>query len=135
VNCLPLRISLSFLVELVGACNLIYIAASYCIFSFYYYFCLSSAISHLLQFWVPNYFYGYLYCRMYDTQKDTLTFTAVDQFLPDQVYYHGCLKSFLQITKWKGSEVGYFELKQESVSVFSIVFSPSGTAFTLFSLP
>jgi hypothetical protein len=71
---------------------------------------------------------------VYDTQKDTLTFTAVDKFLPDQVYYHGCLKSFLQITKWKGSEVGYFELKQESVSVFSIVFSPSGTAFTLFSL-
>uniref|UniRef100_A0A804UDL2 HAD-superfamily hydrolase subfamily IG 5'-nucleotidase n=1 Tax=Zea mays TaxID=4577 RepID=A0A804UDL2_MAIZE len=46
--------------------------------------------------------------RVYDTQKDTLTFTAVDKFLPDQVYYHGCLKSFLQITKWKGSEVIYF---------------------------
>ncbi|RCV11741.1 hypothetical protein SETIT_2G210600v2 [Setaria italica] len=42
--------------------------------------------------------------RVYDTQKDTLAFTAVDKFLPDQVYYHGCLKSFLQITKWRGPE-------------------------------
>ncbi|PVH64447.1 hypothetical protein PAHAL_2G270200 [Panicum hallii] len=46
--------------------------------------------------------------RVYDTQKDTLAFTAVDKFLPDQVYYHGCLKSFLQITKWRGPEVIYF---------------------------
>jgi len=86
---------------------------------------------------------------VYDTQKDTLAFTAVDKFLPDQVYYNGCLKSFLQITKWRGPEVGYFELKEESISVlcilnclkeesisvFSIVFCPSDTAFTLFSLP
>ncbi|KAM0943377.1 putative 5'-nucleotidase [Dioscorea sansibarensis] len=46
--------------------------------------------------------------RCYDIQKDTLAFTAVDKFLPDQVYYHGCLKSFLQITKWNGPEVIYF---------------------------
>ncbi|CAL5081534.1 unnamed protein product [Urochloa decumbens] len=46
--------------------------------------------------------------RVYDTQKDTLAFTAVDKFLPDQVYYNGCLKSFLQITKWRGPEVIYF---------------------------
>ncbi|KAJ0965725.1 hypothetical protein J5N97_026863 [Dioscorea zingiberensis] len=46
--------------------------------------------------------------RCYDIQKDTLAFTAVDRFLPDQVYYHGCLKSFLQITKWNGPEVIYF---------------------------
>ncbi|RDX82002.1 5'-nucleotidase domain-containing protein, partial [Mucuna pruriens] len=42
--------------------------------------------------------------RCYDTKKDTLTFTKVDEFLPDKIYYHGCLKSFLQITKWKGPE-------------------------------
>jgi hypothetical protein len=44
-------------------------------------------------------------CSCYDAQKDVLTFTKVDKFLPDKVYYHGCLKSFLQITKWKGPEV------------------------------
>lgn len=46
--------------------------------------------------------------RCYDIQKDTLAFTAVDKFLPNQVYYHGCLTSFLEITKWKGPEVIYF---------------------------
>ncbi|CAL9095732.1 unnamed protein product [Musa textilis] len=46
--------------------------------------------------------------RCYDIEKDTLAFTAVGKFLPSQVYYHGCLKSFLQITKWKGPEVIYF---------------------------
>lgn len=46
--------------------------------------------------------------RCYDIEKDTLAFTTVDRFLPDQVYYHGCLKSFLQITKWNGPEVIYF---------------------------
>ncbi|WCJ28093.1 HAD-superfamily hydrolase subfamily IG 5'-nucleotidase [Euphorbia peplus] len=46
--------------------------------------------------------------RCYDTDKDTLTFTKVDSFLPDKTYYHGCLKSFLEITKWKGPEVMYF---------------------------
>lgn len=46
--------------------------------------------------------------RCYDVEKDTLAFTAVDRFLPNQIYYHGCLKSFLQITKWNGPEVIYF---------------------------
>ncbi|KAL6191549.1 hypothetical protein ACLB2K_037939 [Fragaria x ananassa] len=46
--------------------------------------------------------------RCYDTEKDTLAFMKVDAFLPNNVYYHGCLKSFLQITKWKGPEVIYF---------------------------
>ncbi|KAJ7955708.1 5'-nucleotidase domain-containing protein [Quillaja saponaria] len=46
--------------------------------------------------------------RCYDTEKDTLAFTKVDTFLPDKVYYQGCLKSFLQITKWNGPEVIYF---------------------------
>lgn len=32
-------------------------------------------------------------------------FSKVDAFLPNKIYYHGCLKSFLQITKWKGPEV------------------------------
>ncbi|CAI9098604.1 OLC1v1035283C4 [Oldenlandia corymbosa var. corymbosa] len=46
--------------------------------------------------------------RCYDVEKDTLAFSKVDTFLPDKIYYHGCLKSFLQITQWKGPEVIYF---------------------------
>ncbi|XP_042514976.1 5'-nucleotidase domain-containing protein DDB_G0275467 [Macadamia integrifolia] len=46
--------------------------------------------------------------RCYDIKKDTLAFSKVDAFHPDQIYYHGCLKSFLQITKWHGPEVIYF---------------------------
>ncbi|KAL8149542.1 hypothetical protein AgCh_006518 [Apium graveolens] len=46
--------------------------------------------------------------RCYDVKKDTLGFSKVDTFLPNKIYYHGCLKSFLQITKWKGPEVIYF---------------------------
>ncbi|KAM4133519.1 hypothetical protein ACJW30_01G335200 [Castanea mollissima] len=46
--------------------------------------------------------------RCYDTEKDTLAYTKVDAFLPNKIYYHGCLKSFLQITKWNGPEVIYF---------------------------
>ncbi|XP_047323633.1 5'-nucleotidase domain-containing protein DDB_G0275467 [Impatiens glandulifera] len=46
--------------------------------------------------------------RCYDVERDTLAFTKVDALLPDKVYYHGCLKSFLQITKWLGPEVIYF---------------------------
>ncbi|XP_062165579.1 uncharacterized protein LOC133872079 isoform X2 [Alnus glutinosa] len=46
--------------------------------------------------------------RCYDTENDTLAFTKVDTFLPNKIYYHGCLKSFLQITKWNGPEVIYF---------------------------
>ncbi|KAL5699824.1 hypothetical protein ACHQM5_030667 [Ranunculus cassubicifolius] len=46
--------------------------------------------------------------RSYDIEKDRLAFSKVEQFLPNQIYYHGCLKSFLQITKWNGPEVMYF---------------------------
>ncbi|CAI0427667.1 unnamed protein product [Linum tenue] len=46
--------------------------------------------------------------RIYDTERDTLTFTKVESFVPDKIYYHGCLKSFLEITKWRGPEVIYF---------------------------
>ncbi|KAL3532976.1 hypothetical protein ACH5RR_006497 [Cinchona calisaya] len=46
--------------------------------------------------------------RCYDVEKDTLAFSKVDAFLPNKIYYHGCLKSFLQITQWKGPEVIYF---------------------------
>ncbi|XP_044472277.1 5'-nucleotidase domain-containing protein DDB_G0275467 [Mangifera indica] len=46
--------------------------------------------------------------RCYDTEKDNLAFSKVDVFLPDKIYYHGCLKQFLEITKWKGPEVIYF---------------------------
>ncbi|PKA57595.1 hypothetical protein AXF42_Ash018570 [Apostasia shenzhenica] len=56
----------------------------------------------------PNFYTSEHPFRCYDVEKDTLAFTAVDKFLPDQVYYHGCLKSFLQITKWHGPEVIYF---------------------------
>ncbi|KDP42789.1 hypothetical protein JCGZ_00488 [Jatropha curcas] len=56
----------------------------------------------------PNFYTSEHPFRCYDTEKDTLTFTKVDKFLPEKVYYHGCLKSFLQITKWNGPEVIYF---------------------------
>lgn len=46
--------------------------------------------------------------RCYNEEKDTLAFSKVDAFLPNKIYYHGCLKSFLQITKWNGPEVIYF---------------------------
>lgn len=46
--------------------------------------------------------------RIYDEEKDTLAYSKVDRFLPNKIYYHGCLKSFLQITKWNGPEVIYF---------------------------
>jgi hypothetical protein len=29
---------------------------------------------------------------VYDTQKATLASTTIDKFLPDQIYYHGCLR-------------------------------------------
>ncbi|XP_057501656.1 uncharacterized protein LOC130785490 [Actinidia eriantha] len=46
--------------------------------------------------------------RCYDVEKDNLAFSKVDSFLPNRVYYHGCLKSFLHITKWNGPQVIYF---------------------------
>ncbi|KAI5675663.1 hypothetical protein M9H77_06613 [Catharanthus roseus] len=46
--------------------------------------------------------------RCYDEENDRLAFSKVDTFLPNKTYYHGCLKTFLQITKWKGPEVIYF---------------------------
>lgn len=49
-----------------------------------------------------------LICSCYDDEKDRLAFSKVDCFLPNKVYYHGCLKAFLQITKWKGPEVVIF---------------------------
>lgn len=56
----------------------------------------------------PDFYMSERPFRCYDTDKDTLAFTKVDAFLPGRVYYHGCLKLFLQITKWKGPEVMYF---------------------------
>ncbi|GMH17833.1 hypothetical protein Nepgr_019674 [Nepenthes gracilis] len=46
--------------------------------------------------------------RCYDIDNDRLAFSKVDAFLPNRTYYHGCLKSFLQITNWNGPEVIYF---------------------------
>ena len=89
----------------------IYIASRYCFFLIlHYYVYFSSGLLTIFAALLVAY-------RVYDTQKDTLAFTAVDKFLPDQVYYHGCLKSFLQITKWRGPEVGYSERKEESISL------------------
>ncbi|CAM6125583.1 unnamed protein product [Calypogeia fissa] len=45
--------------------------------------------------------------RHYSTRLDQLGFSKVDHFGQHAVYYHGCLKSFLDITKWRGSEVLY----------------------------
>lgn len=64
-------------------------------------------------------------CSSYDIEKDTLAFSKVDVFLPNQIYYHGNLKAFLQITKWHGPEVTrcqslihfYMPLQQKIVSV------------------
>lgn len=56
----------------------------------------------------------------YDVEKDTLAFTKVDAFLPGKIYYQGCLKAFLQITKWNGPEVlrhGQLALSQYSVTI------------------
>ncbi|CAM8917864.1 unnamed protein product [Rhodiola kirilowii] len=46
--------------------------------------------------------------RCYDIEKDTLAFSKVDTFIRNKIYYQGCLKSFLKITKWNGPEVIYF---------------------------
>ncbi|CAN1165447.1 5'-nucleotidase domain-containing protein DDB_G0275467 [Linum perenne] len=46
--------------------------------------------------------------RCYDTERDTLAFTKVETFVQEKIYYHGCLKTFLEITKWRGPEVIYF---------------------------
>ncbi|KAI0512439.1 hypothetical protein KFK09_013078 [Dendrobium nobile] len=58
--------------------------------------------------------------RYYNIEKDTLAFTAVEEFLPGQVYYHGCLKSFLQITKWNGPEAKFHTI-QELLGKFHMV--------------
>ncbi|XP_057853857.1 uncharacterized protein LOC131063905 isoform X3 [Cryptomeria japonica] len=56
----------------------------------------------------PNFYMSDRPFRYYDKEKDILTFSKVDAFEPHKIYYHGCLKSFLEITKWKGNEVMYF---------------------------
>ncbi|XP_011623916.2 5'-nucleotidase domain-containing protein DDB_G0275467 isoform X1 [Amborella trichopoda] len=56
----------------------------------------------------PNFYTSEHPFRCYDVEKDKLAFSKVDSFHPDQIYYHGCLKYFLQITKWNGPEVIYF---------------------------
>uniref|UniRef100_A0A7C9AM94 5'-nucleotidase n=1 Tax=Opuntia streptacantha TaxID=393608 RepID=A0A7C9AM94_OPUST len=56
----------------------------------------------------PDFYMSERPFRCYDIDKETMAFSKVDAFLPNKVYYYGCLKSFLQITKWKGPEVIYF---------------------------
>ncbi|MCO5558569.1 hypothetical protein L7F22_012154 [Adiantum nelumboides] len=48
------------------------------------------------------------FSRHYNIEGDVLLFSKVDSFQSHSVYYHGCLKHFLEITKWKGPEVLYF---------------------------
>ncbi|KAG6544180.1 hypothetical protein Mapa_014380 [Marchantia paleacea] len=45
--------------------------------------------------------------RHYNTRTDMLAFKKVNYFKEHSVYYHGCLKEFLEHTKWRGSEVLY----------------------------
>ena len=69
-----------------------------------HWFCLltmNSMYNNLL-FDGPSFWYLWSY---YDMENDTLAFNKVDVFLPNKIYYHGSLKSFLQITKWNGPEV------------------------------
>nr|PNR29284.1 hypothetical protein PHYPA_027976 [Physcomitrium patens] len=56
----------------------------------------------------PNFYHSQRPFRAYHHKKDVLLFTKVESFEPHGVYYHGCLKDFAEITKWKGSEVLYF---------------------------
>ncbi|XP_002964821.2 5'-nucleotidase domain-containing protein DDB_G0275467 isoform X1 [Selaginella moellendorffii] len=56
----------------------------------------------------PNFYSSQRPFRHYDIEADRLTFNKVEEFEPHAVYYHGCLKDFLQITKWRGTEVLYF---------------------------
>lgn len=62
---------------------------------YYFLFHASSCLNYTLE--LPS--------SCYDVEKDTLAFTKVDAFLPGKIYYQGCLKAFLQITKWNGPEV------------------------------
>eukprot|EP00250_Pteridium_aquilinum_P001422 c11618_g1_i2 orf=584-2458(-) len=56
----------------------------------------------------PNFYTSERPFRYYNSKKDVLAFSGVDVFQKHSVYYHGCLKHFLEITKWKGPEVLYF---------------------------
>uniref|UniRef100_A0A0D6R9B8 Uncharacterized protein n=1 Tax=Araucaria cunninghamii TaxID=56994 RepID=A0A0D6R9B8_ARACU len=56
----------------------------------------------------PNFYMSERPFRCYDKDRDILAFSKVDKFEPRKIYYHGCLNSFLEITKWKGTEVIYF---------------------------
>lgn len=56
----------------------------------------------------PNFYTSERPFRYYNSKKDVLAFSKVDVFQKHSVYYHGCLKHFLEITKWKGPEVLYF---------------------------
>ncbi|KAL5538875.1 hypothetical protein UlMin_044191 [Ulmus minor] len=56
----------------------------------------------------PDFYHTNHPFRCYDTENDRLAFTKVDSFLPNKIYYHGCLKTFLDITQWNGPEVIYF---------------------------
>lgn len=67
------------------------------------YFLLFNSLLHNLMFFSTMPFGTS--CSCYDIEKDNLAFSKVDAFHPDKVYYHGCLKTFLQITEWNGPEV------------------------------
>ncbi|GAQ77600.1 haloacid dehalogenase-like hydrolase superfamily hydrolase [Klebsormidium nitens] len=56
----------------------------------------------------PNWYTSERPFRFYNDKKDSLTWRTVRDFKPGSVYYHGCLKDFLTISGWKGSDVLYF---------------------------
>ncbi|CAM6012545.1 unnamed protein product [Sphagnum balticum] len=56
----------------------------------------------------PNFYTSQRPFRAYNMEKDVLMFTKVAEFAPHRVYYHGCLKDFVEITQWNGAEVLYF---------------------------
>ncbi|KAJ7515776.1 hypothetical protein O6H91_22G027400 [Diphasiastrum complanatum] len=56
----------------------------------------------------PNFYTSERPFRHYNSKKDILGFNRVETFLSQSVYYQGCLKQFLEITKWRGPEVLYF---------------------------
>jgi hypothetical protein len=61
--------------------------------------------------------------RAYNMEKDVLMFTKVAEFSPHKVYYHGCLKDFVEITQWNGAEVHFSP----------VLYTRSLTAFNAYS--
>lgn len=59
--------------------------------------------------------------RAYNMEKDVLMFTKVAEFAPHRVYYHGCLKDFVEITQWNGAEVHFHQYYIHDLSLHSML--------------